>query len=205
MPNLTVMAPGDAADVGPMLQWSLRHDGPVAIRYPKAASQTVERPGLEPCSRAEGDSPIEPGKAEVLRWGEDGMLVACGTMFCTCVDAAKRLAQEGLDFGVINARFVKPLDRETIVRAVAESPLVVTVEEGALMGGFGSAVLEVAADAGLNTSVIHRLGIPDHFIEHASRGELLADLGLDVEGITRTCRELAGRECQATADAVAKL
>jgi 1-deoxy-D-xylulose-5-phosphate synthase len=104
------------------------------------------------------------------------------------------LADENLDFGVMNARFVKPLDRAAILRAVAESPLVVTVEEGALMGGFGSAVLEAASDAGLDTSGIHRLGIPDRFIEHGSRSELLSDLGLDVAGVLRACRQWAGRE-----------
>ena len=140
MPNLVVMAPGDAADVAPMLDWALSHDAPTAIRFPKAPAETIGRPM----------SPIELGKAEVLRWGNDGMFVACGTMLGTCVQAADRLAEEDIDFGVINARFVKPLDTATILRAVADCPLVVTVEEGVLMGGFGSAVLEAASDAAWN-------------------------------------------------------
>ena len=111
-------------------------------------------------------------------------------MLKSCVQAANRLAQDGLEVGVVNARFVKPLDRPTMLRAVRECPLVVTVEEGALMGGFGSAVLEAASDAGLDASRIHRLGIPDQFIEHGDRAELLADLGLNAQGIARTCREL---------------
>lgn len=182
-PNLVVMAPGDASDTASMVDWALRHDGPVAIRYPKAPAETVERP----------TSPIELGKAEVLRWGRDGMLIACGGMLAACAEVADLLAGEGLHFGLINARFIKPLDTETIVRAVRECPVVVTVEEGVLMGGFGSAVLEAATDAGVNTSRVHRLGIPDHFIEHGSRGELLADLGLDVQGILRSCRQWAAR------------
>jgi 1-deoxy-D-xylulose-5-phosphate synthase len=100
------------------------------------------------------------------------------------------LAEEGLDVGLINARFVKPLDTGTILRAVAESPFVLTVEEGALMGGFGSAVLETACDAHLDTSRIHRLGVPDHFIEHGTRDELLADLGLDADGIAKACHQM---------------
>ena len=96
--------------------------------------------------------------------------------------------------GVVNARFVKPLDTETILRAVRECGFVVTVEEAALAGGFGSAVLEAAAGAGLDTSRIRRLGIPDHFVEHGERDELLADLGLDVEGIASTCRLLNKRD-----------
>jgi 1-deoxy-D-xylulose-5-phosphate synthase len=182
LPNLTVMTPGDESDVAPMTDWALNHDGPVAIRYPKTAAETTARP----------HSPIELGKSEVLHWGTDGMFIACGTLLGACVEVADRLSAEGLDFGVINARFVKPLDVPTILRAVRECPLVVTVEEGALMGGFGSAVLEAAADAGLDTSHIRRLGIPDRFIEHGTRTELLADLGLDTAGILRSCRQWIG-------------
>ena len=97
------------------------------------------------------------------------------------------LREEGIHVGVINARFVKPLDTETVLRCVRDCGFVVTVEEAALMGGFGSAVLETAADAGLDTSRVTRLGIPDKFIEHGERGELLADLGLDAAGIAATC------------------
>jgi 1-deoxy-D-xylulose-5-phosphate synthase len=182
LPHLTVMAPGDATDVAPMLAWALGHDGPTAIRYPKAASEIVARP----------DAPVELGKAETLRWGDDGTLLACGTTLGACVEAADRLAADGLDFGVVNARFVKPLDTETILRAVRESPRVVAVEEGVLMGGFGSAVLEAAADAGVDTSGVRRLGIPDRYIEHATRDELLTDLGLDAAGIVRACRQAVG-------------
>jgi 1-deoxy-D-xylulose-5-phosphate synthase len=98
-----------------------------------------------------------------------------------------------LDVGVINARFAKPLDTKMIMAAVRECGFVVTVEEGALMGGFGSAVLEAASDAGLDTSRIRRLGIPDRFIEHGDREELLAELNLDVRGIVRACRQFTAR------------
>jgi 1-deoxy-D-xylulose-5-phosphate synthase len=99
------------------------------------------------------------------------------------------LAEEGLQIRIINARFLKPLDGKTILRAVRECRFVITVEEAALAGGFGSAVLEACADAGLDASHVRRLGIPDQFIEHGERGELLADLGLDAAGIVRACRE----------------
>src|SRR5207245_2824757 len=108
--------------------------------------------------------------------------------FPTCVKAAERLRQEGLELGVTNARFAKPLDRQTLLRAVEQLPLIVTVEEGTLEGGFGSALLEAANGAGLDTRHIIRLGIPDRFIEHAERAELLADLGLDVNGICNVVR-----------------
>jgi len=183
LPNMVVMAPGDAADLELMLDFALRQDGPTAIRYPKANAVTVDR----------HPSPVELGAAEVIAWGDDGMLVACGTLLAECMAAAAELRKEGLDFGVINARFVKPLDAETILRAVAQSPVVVTVEEGMLMGGFGSAVLEAASDAGIDTSHVRRLGIPDVFVEHGERAELLADLGLDEKKIAETCRRLVDR------------
>jgi 1-deoxy-D-xylulose-5-phosphate synthase len=183
-PNMVVMAPGDEQDVGPMLRFALDRDGPTALRYPKAGLERVERPA----------APVELGRAEVHDWGEDGVLVAYGTLFPTCVKAAEALRQEGLNVGVVNARFAKPLDRETLLRAVEESPVVVTVEEGTLEGGFGSALLEAANAAGLNTAHVVRLGIPDRFIEHAERGELLADLGLDVRGICAAVRRALGRE-----------
>jgi 1-deoxy-D-xylulose-5-phosphate synthase len=182
LPNLVVMAPGDESDIMAMIPWALAYDGPTALRYPKTAAEQVDRT----------PTPIELGKAEAIRWGADGMIVACGTVLSAALDAADRLAAEGLDIGVINARFVKPLDTKTILRAVRHCPFVLTVEEGALMGGFGSAVLEAANEAGLSTRNIRRLGVPDRFVEHASRSELLADLGLDSQGIAETCRQLAG-------------
>src|SRR5581483_3861292 len=181
--------PGDELDVAPMLKLALSHDGPAALRYPKTSLEKIERPL----------TPLELGQAEVYEWGEDGVLVAYGSLFPTCVKAAERLREEGLHVGVINARFAKPLDRATLLRAVEELPLVVTVEEGTLEGGFGSAVLEAANGAGLDTRHIIRLGIPDRFVEHAERGELLAALGLDVNGICRAVRKGLGREAESVA------
>ena len=183
-PNFVVMAPGDELDVAPMLQLALSHSGPASLRYPKASLERVDRPL----------TPMELGQAEVYEWGEDGVLIACGTLFPTCVKAAAALREEGLNLGVINARFMKPLDRATLLRAIEEMPLVVTVEEGTLEGGFGSAVLEAANSAGLDTSHVVRLGLPDRFIEHGERGELLADLGLDVSGLCATVRRALTRK-----------
>jgi 1-deoxy-D-xylulose-5-phosphate synthase len=179
------MAPGDACDLEAMLDFALTHEFPAAIRYAKAPAVTIER---EP-------APMELGVSEVMHWGRDAMLVACGAMLGTCLPVAEELRRQGIDAGVINARFVKPLDAGTILRAVAEVPVVVTVEEGVLAGGFGSAVLEAANDAGLDAGRVRRLGIPDRFVEHGERKELLADLGLDEAGILRTCLgEVRGRQ-----------
>jgi 1-deoxy-D-xylulose-5-phosphate synthase len=178
LPNFIVMAPGDEYDVGPMLRFAIEAQAPASLRYPKANLEAVDR---EP-------APVEIGQAEIFEWGPDGALVAYGSLFPTCIKAARRLREEGIDVGVINARFVKPLDRQTILRAVEQLPVVVTVEEGALDGGFGSAVLEAANNAGLDCRHVMRLGLPDQFVEHGERGELLASLGLDVNGICTAVR-----------------
>ena len=186
-PNMVVMAPGDTRDLPAMLDFALQHDSPCAIRYPKAPEIEIDRPA----------TPIELGRSEVLNWGTDGCLISCGALLPRCVEAASQLRAEGLDVGVINARFLKPLDTETILKAIDKCNFVITIEEAALAGGFGSAVLEAAADAGLNTSHVRRLGIPDHYIEHGERDELLADLGLDVAGIVTKCQKLASTQQKA--------
>lgn len=187
-PNMVVMAPGDEQDVAPMLKFALQHSSPTSLRYPKANLENVQRPS----------QPIELGQSEVYEWGSDAMLVAFGSLFPSCIKAAEKLRQQGYDVGVINARFAKPLDRVTLFKAVRETPLVVTLEEGTLEGGFGSAVLEAVNEAGLDTRGIVRLGIPDRFIEHGERPELLADLGLDVDGICRTVRQGLAKRTERT-------
>jgi 1-deoxy-D-xylulose-5-phosphate synthase len=181
-PNMVVMSPGDATELPLMLDFALGFDGPCAIRYPKATAKEIAR----------SVPPIELGKSEVLRWGTDGCLLAYGPLVPRCLQAANELAAQGIDVAVINARFLKPLDTEVILKAMCECAFVVTLEEAALAGGFGSAVLEAAADAHLDASRVRRLGIPDIYVEHGERDELLADLGMDVANIVKTCRELAG-------------
>jgi 1-deoxy-D-xylulose-5-phosphate synthase len=182
-PNLVVMAPGDAHDLGAMLDFALRHDAPCSIRYPKATAQTA------PGQRA----PIELGRAEVLNWGRDGVILCCGALLGECQQAARQLQAQGLDVGVVNSRFVKPLDSAVIERGLGQGGFVVTVEEGCLMGGYGSAVLETAIDAGWDVRRIRRLGLPDRFIEHGERQALLADVGLDADGIAQACLAMARR------------
>ena len=182
-PNIVVMAPGDQRDVQEMLKFSLEHDGPSSIRYPKTSAELIARP----------ETPIELGKSEVIRTGEDGTFVAFGTMLSACLAAADRLGKDGIDMGVINARFLRPLDTDVIFKAI-ESGFVITVEESTLNGGFGSAVLEAANTAGLPTQGIRRLGLPDHFVEHGERSELLSNLGLDVAGLMAAAHQMAGKK-----------
>ncbi|MBM4021364.1 MAG: 1-deoxy-D-xylulose-5-phosphate synthase [Planctomycetes bacterium] len=182
-PNMVVMAPGDEHDLTAMLDWAITHDGPTAIRYPKAA---VERQGGE-------RPPIELGRAEVLAEGADGLVIACGTLLSEAARAVAALREEGLELTLVNARFVKPLDATLLLERIEASAWTLTVEENALPTGFGSALLELVADAGLAAGPITRLGLPDRFVEHGERGELLAELGLDAAGIAAACRRLAGR------------
>lgn len=184
-PNMVVMAPGDANDIGAMLDFALACSGPASLRYPKDNASEIQRE----------IQPVKLGKCEVLRWGSDGNVLCAGTCLVSAIEAANRLRDEGIHVGVINARFVKPVDRDMIRHALTSGRFVVTVEEAMLMGGFGSAVLEAASDMGLDTRSIVRIGIPDTFVEHGSRDELLAELRLDADGIAEVCRDLwANRE-----------
>ena len=128
------MAPGDANDIGAMLDFALQHDTPACIRYPKTNAAEITRQ-LQP---------VELGKSELMKPGNDGTILSYGTPLDACLRAAETLREEhGLDVAVVNARFAKPIDREMVKRAL-DTDFVVTVEEGMLMGGFGSAVLETA-------------------------------------------------------------
>lgn len=185
-PNMVVMAPGDANDIGAMLDFSLNHSSPCAIRYPKENAVEIPREL----------TPIRLGKSELIRDGKDGTILAYGIQLGEALAAAEILAQEGLDIRVVNARFAKPIDKDMVRSAIETTDFVVTVEEGMLHGGFGSAVLEAANELGLDTRRVRRLGIPDIYVEHGERGELLRDLKLDREGISQTCRELADLYCE---------
>ena len=174
-PNMIVMAPGSADEIDGMLRVALSQESPASIRYPKATAKPREH------------APIEFGKAEVIRWGRDGTILSCGALLDECLRAADQLSNSGLDVGVVNARFVKPIDKEVIRRAIEETGFVVTVEEAALTCGYGSAVLEAANEMSLDTASVRRLGVPDQFIEHGDRQELLSELRLDAAGIAATC------------------
>ncbi len=181
-PNMVVMAPSDEKDIERMFAFALSHDSPVAIRYPRANLYSIEREV----------QPVELGQAEVLEWETDGMFLACGPMVGSALRAADLLRNEyGMRVGVVNARFVKPLDCQTICKAIEGCGFVLTIEEASLMGGFGSAVLELANETGLSTTHVRRLGIPDRFVLHAERDEQLAEVSLDVDGIMRAASALA--------------
>lgn len=181
-PNIVTAAPADAHDLREMLRFAvLEADSAYAIRYPK--TRAVELGGER--------LPVAGMKAEVLREGHagGGLLLACGVQAADCLEVAESVSAEMPQPTVVNARFVKPLDTETILPLVARAAWMVTVEEGCRDGGFGSAVLEAVTDAGIPLPPLARLGI-NGFIQHATRAEQLAEAGLDAEGIAREVRRM---------------
>ncbi|MCS6960100.1 MAG: 1-deoxy-D-xylulose-5-phosphate synthase [Pseudanabaenaceae cyanobacterium SKYGB_i_bin29] len=170
IPNMVLMAPKDEAELQSMVVTGLNHNGPIAMRYPRGN-------GIGVATMAEGWEPIPIGKGEVLRHGDDVVLIAYGSMVYPALQTAEILREHGVEATVVNARFAKPLDRELLIPLCEQIKKVVTMEEGCLMGGFGSAVVEMLMDAGVVVPV-QRLGVPDILVEHASPQESLADLGL---------------------------
>ena len=182
IPNLVVMAPKDENELQHMLKTAISCGRPASLRYPRGNGW---RGFLE-----EEIKELPVGKAEVLRVGQDLILLAIGSPVKDALEAASRLQEQGITATVVNARFVKPLDAELIVSLVAECPRLITMEENALQGGFGSAVLELLEEKGITGVGVKRLGIPDAFVEQGSPAALRHKYGIDAEGILRAAEEL---------------
>ncbi len=182
VPNLAVLVPADEDELRRMLVSALAHGGPAALRYPRGKAVGV--------ALSQPPEPIPWGKAQLRRQGGDIALVAVGVGVQAAEAAAEELAAEGVAAAVLNARFVKPLDCDAVLELAQECGRVVTVEENVAMGGFGSAVLECLADAGLTGVKVRRVAVPDSFVEHGSQAELRRRLGLDAAAVARAAREL---------------
>ena len=184
-PHMVLMAPKDEAEMRDMMLTAIEHPGPAAIRYPRGNGIGVDI--------SAAPKTMEVGKAEILRTGSEVAIVALGSMVYPALEAAKNLEKLGLDPTVVNARFVKPIDADTISELIKTHSLVVTVEEAYLQGGFGSAVLEVAEEHGLlGEAKIVRMGVPDRIVTHGDAKLLLAKYGLDADGIYLTVKENMG-------------
>jgi 1-deoxy-D-xylulose-5-phosphate synthase len=178
VPNLVVMTPADEAECRRMLTTGFLHTGPAAVRYPRGSGPGAAiDPGLEPL-------PI--GRGELRRQGSGVALLVFGSLLGEASTAA-----EGLDATVANMRFVKPLDERLVLELANSHDLLVTIEDNAVMGGAGSAVNEFLAGRGCPTKVVN-LGLPDRFIEHGGREQLLAAVGLSAAGIVRAVQEQRG-------------
>ena len=189
IPNFTVMAPRDEAELQRMLVTCLEHNGPTALRIPRGSGAGV--PLME-----EGWEPLPIGRGEVLRDGDDLLILAYGAMVNPALTTADLLKQAGQSATVVNARFLRPLDQALIHPLCRRIKRVVTMEEGALAGGFGAAVLESLSDQDINVSML-RLGIPDQLVDHATPQQSLESLGLTPAQMTVRIQERFGLGVQA--------
>ena len=179
IPNMVIMAPADEAECRRMLSTAFAYDGPSLVRYPRGGG-TGQIPSTELDT-------LPVGKAEIRRHGQRIALLAFGSLV-----PAAQAAGEALGATVVNMRFIKPLDSALVLELAGNHSLLVTLEENAVIGGAGSEVERVLSEAGLATPVL-RLGLPDQFIDHGEQGQLLAELGLDKDGIVRTVQAYADK------------
>ena len=182
IPNLVIMAPKDENELQHMLITAIDHPGPISLRYPRGEGWGVE---MDRELRN-----LEIGKAELLRSGKDIAILAIGHTVLPALRAAEDLAPLGIDAAMVNARFVKPLDRDLLRDVVKLVPALITVEDHAVTGGFGSAVLEFLADEGISDVRVRRLGVPDRFIPHGTQDELRKLCGFDQEAITQAAHQM---------------
>ncbi len=187
LPGMTLMAPRDSREFVLMLEFATSHlSGPIAVRYPRGAvAEETDSP-----LKSKVPVPIVLGGSEVLREGRDVLILAYGSLVYTAYEAASLLEKQGVDAAVVNARFAKPLDEKTILRLSRDKRLVVTLEEGSLVGGFGDAILELFERSESTAPKIRTLGIPDRFIEHGKRDSLLSKLGLTAPKIAEEIQKL---------------
>ena len=180
VPNMVVMAPKDENELQHMIKTAVEYPGPTAVRYPRGIGCGVPMD--------QELKTLKIGKAELIKDGADAAIIAIGNVVCASIEAAKRLADEGISVAVVNARFVKPLDDELIIAFAKKTGRIITVEEHALFGGFGSAVLECLDAKGITGIKTHRIGLPDVYIEHGTQKELRQKYGLDADGIYSSVR-----------------
>ena len=178
LPNLVFMAPKDENELRHMLKTALEFNGPAALRYPRGSGPSV--------NYDKKIKPLEIGSAEVLKEGDELAIIAIGNMVSPSLNAADILSQKGIDVTVVNARFIKPLDKNLIIKLARRTKKIVTVEENVLQGGFGSAVMEMLEEEGIANIQFKRIGIPDKFIEHGSPDVLRKNYGLNEECIAET-------------------
>ena len=175
LPNAVVAAPADENELQHLVHTAYKHQGPFAIRIARGAAVGV------PMDSELMELPI--GKGRVVREGLDVAIFGLGKSNSAALEAAEMLAEHGIDCGVVNPIFVKPLDIDLLLDTARKVPRIVTVEENVLAGGFGSAVLETLAEAGMDDVTVHRIGMPDFFIEHGTAADQRHRLQLDAQGI----------------------
>jgi 1-deoxy-D-xylulose-5-phosphate synthase len=187
IPEMSLMAPRDEAELVRMLRTAVGAGRPVAIRYPRGSGPGVAIPS------GPGPGMVAWGKGELLAEGRDVLLIGIGSTVATCLEAAEELRKQGVSAAVVDARFVKPLDADLLLPLVHRIGRVVTVEENLLAGGFGSAVMELLEEHNELPHRFHRIGVHDRFVEHGTPAQLREQCGLTSEHIViealRICHE----------------
>jgi 1-deoxy-D-xylulose-5-phosphate synthase len=181
IPNMKIMAPKDGKELVEMIKYAVITDGPIAIRYPRGKSDDF--------TSISQDYNIKEMKAEVLLKGKDVCIIALGNMVRTAYEAAKKLQLDHINCTVVNARFAKPLDEDTIIAQCLDVKYIVTIEDNVVKGGFGSQIIELLNNKNINHKNIKLLGIPDQFIEQGNTEELMKKHNLDVEGVVHHIKE----------------
>jgi 1-deoxy-D-xylulose-5-phosphate synthase len=182
IPNLVIMAPKDENELKHMLKTAIDYEGPISLRYPRGDGWGIQMDSEMRC--------LPIGKGELLRQGTDVAIIGIGHTVIPALRAAEDLAPLGIDAAVVNARFVKPLDRELLRDVITRAPNLITVEDHAIMGGFGSAILEFLAEEGISNVRVRRLGVPDRFIAHGTQDELRKLCGFDQEAIAQAALQM---------------
>ncbi len=182
IPNIIVASPKDENELQHLLYTAVKARRPMAVRYPRSHGLGV------PMDNTLHEIPI--GKGEVIRYGEDVVILALGVTVTPSLEAAHKLATQGIEATVVNARFAKPLDKELITDLAGRIKNIVTVEENVLTGGFGSGVNRLLQESGKNDVIIKNIGIPDEFVEHGTQAILRAKYGIDADGIARQVMEM---------------
>ena len=174
VPNITIMAPKDFIELRQMLEFAVNYNGPIAIRYPRGGEEKTKFLTHEK---------IEKGKAEILREGEDVTIVAIGKMVAKAQNVADILEKKGIEAEVINARFLKPLDKETITNSIEKTKNVITIEDGTIEGGLGTVIEELIQEEKLKDVIFNKFGYPDRFIKHGKTEEIEEIYGLTEKNI----------------------
>ncbi len=182
LPNMVAMAPKDENELCRMLITALSHNGPISFRYPRGTGQGVKIDDIF--------TPIPIGKGEVLKKGDDILILAIGRSVCEALSAHKMLAEQGISATIVNCRFIKPLDADLICSLVKKIPRLITVEENVRQGGFGSAVLECLNDEGITDFNLERIGIPDTFVKHGPQDFLRAKYSIDAPAIVNKAKKI---------------
>ena len=180
VPNLEILAPKDFKELEKMMEYAVKAKKPILIRYPRGGEAKI---------KFDEPKDIRTGKAEIIKNGENISIIAIGKMVARAVEVADILKEEGINAEVINARFLKPLDEETITNSITKTKVVITIEDNIIEGALGTKIEELIVEKNIQAK-IRKFGYPDKFIKHGTPQELEKIYGLDAENIAKNCAKI---------------